>query len=236
MKWKLDQPSPGVKIDPNYKLLIGRLYDKLCEREYPFHESLPQATMPDEMAAYIIQHRFRKKEGGWPLIQMGPGIITLNDTENYDWPDYQKRLCDLINSYFSLYPSSKEIQVSGLTLRYIDAIDYDFNENILVFLKEKMAINFSMPESLFNDTNVNNIPLGIDFRVSYPFTQGVATVRIVRGKRQNKDAIITETVISSKKDAVPQSPEEIIQWIDTSHKLTHTWFDRIFKELMERFN
>ncbi|MCD6239350.1 MAG: TIGR04255 family protein [Thermotogae bacterium] len=79
-RWKLQEPSIGVKIDPHYKILIGRMYDRVKD-EYPFHEQLPAATMPDEIAGYVVQHRFRKDKDKWPLIQIGPGIITLNDTE-----------------------------------------------------------------------------------------------------------------------------------------------------------
>lgn len=44
-----------TRVDPHYKLLIGRLYDKI-NTEYPYHESLPASKMPDELSAYIIQH------------------------------------------------------------------------------------------------------------------------------------------------------------------------------------
>ena len=82
IRWKLQEgPEKGMRIDPHYKLLIGRIYEKIKDK-YTFHEQLPTASMPDEIAGYIIQHRFRKKENEWPLIQLGPGIITLNDTKS----------------------------------------------------------------------------------------------------------------------------------------------------------
>ena len=28
LKWELQEPQPEMKIDPHYKLLIGRFYDK----------------------------------------------------------------------------------------------------------------------------------------------------------------------------------------------------------------
>lgn len=70
LRWNLQEPSPGMRVDPHYKLLIGRLYDKLND-EYPFHEQLPTATMPDEIAGYVVRHRFRKDKDKWPLIQIG---------------------------------------------------------------------------------------------------------------------------------------------------------------------
>lgn len=235
MKWKLDQISPGVKADPNYKLLLGRLYDRLCEKEYPFHEQLPTANMPDEMAPYIIQHRFRKKENGWPLFQLGPGIVTLNETEGYDWPDFKKRLSDLLTQFFASYPNPQRIQIEELTLRYIDAIDFNYSQNILTFLKEKIGMDIIMPDSLFIDTPIKNTPIALDFRITYPFPNGGATIRFARGTRHNKDALISETVVNSQGKGVPQKQEDINQWIIKSHDLTHIWFNRLYEKLLEQF-
>lgn len=68
LRWDLQEPVPGIKIDPHYKLLIGRLYDKLND-EYPYHEQLPIAAMPDEILGHVVQHRFRRNKDEWPLIQ-----------------------------------------------------------------------------------------------------------------------------------------------------------------------
>ena len=48
LRWELQEPAQGMKVDPHYKILIGVMYDKV--------------------------------EDEWPLIKIGPGIITLNDT------------------------------------------------------------------------------------------------------------------------------------------------------------
>jgi uncharacterized protein (TIGR04255 family) len=74
----------------NYKILLGLIYDRVT-KEYPHHEELPAASVPDELAGHIVQHRFRKSENNWPLIQIGPGLVTLNDTNNYTWKGFQKK-------------------------------------------------------------------------------------------------------------------------------------------------
>jgi len=91
LRWKLQEPTPGIKIDPNYKLLVGGIYDKI-RQSYPFYEQLPTSALPDEIAAYVVQHRFRKATDGWPLVQIGPGVITVNDTEGYTWDDFIVRI------------------------------------------------------------------------------------------------------------------------------------------------
>jgi uncharacterized protein (TIGR04255 family) len=191
--------------------------------------------MPDEMAPYIIQHRFRKKENGWPLFQLGPGIVTLNETEGYDWPDFQKRLSDLLTQFFESYPNPKKIQIEELTLRYIDSTDFDYNKNILTYLKENMGMDIIMPKSLFEGTPITDKPLALDFRITYPFPNGGATIRFARGTRHNKDVLISETVVNSQGKGVPQNPKDIIQWIVKSHDLTHVWFIKLYDKLLERF-
>ena len=91
LRWELEEQVSGAKTDPHYKILIGRMYDRVKD-DYPYHEELPTATIPDEIAGYIIQHRFRKDKDMWPLIQVGPGIVTLNDTEGYVWDDFEERI------------------------------------------------------------------------------------------------------------------------------------------------
>jgi len=89
----------GMRVDPHYKILVGSLYEQLKE-EYPFHQQLPTAFIPDEMLGYLVQHRFRKGENQWPLVQIGPGIITVNDTEGYIWEDFKNRIERVVNILF----------------------------------------------------------------------------------------------------------------------------------------
>jgi len=142
LRWALKEQASGIKVDPHYKILIGRIYDRV-KNEYPFHEQLPTATIPDEIAGYVVQHRFRKSKDAWPLIQIGPGIITLNDTEEYVWEDFEKKISHVLNILFESYPDAgSSLKISGLLLRYIDAVDFNYEENnIFVFLKEKMKMN-----------------------------------------------------------------------------------------------
>jgi uncharacterized protein (TIGR04255 family) len=134
LQWELQEPAPEMKIDPHYKLLVGRIYDRVKD-EYPFHEQLPTATIPDEIAGHVVQHRFRKDKNKWPLIQVGPGIITLNDTDGYIWENFERRISHVLDTFFEAYPLSEEkIIINKSLLRYIDAVKFDYEkENIFTF-------------------------------------------------------------------------------------------------------
>lgn len=238
LRWELPEPSPGIRVDAHYKILIGSLYDRVRD-EYPFHEQLLTATVPDEIAGYIVQHRFRKGDNLWPLIQIGPGIITLNDTAGYVWEDFERRISQLIGILFETYPNSDNLKFNGLLLRYIDAIDFDYNkDNVFSFLKSKMKMDVEVHQGLFKGTGVSKLPLNLDLKFSFASDKpkGVVNLRFARGHRDGGDALIWETMVQTSGELVPQNREEVKNWIGHAHELADDWFFKIIEgDLLRRF-
>jgi len=239
VRWELQESARGTRIDPNYKILIGRIYERVKD-EYPFYEELPTATMPDEIAGYVVQYRFRKGEKKWPLIQIGPGIITLNDTEGYVWEDFEKRIHRMVDILFEAYPDAdNNLRINWLLLRYIDAVTFDYEEdNIFPFLRKNLKVNIEMYQKLFEETGVDNSPLGFDLRFSFPATKpkGAAHLRFVRGKKKDADALIWETQVQLVGDDVPKDKDQITNWATEAHILTDDWFFKMIEgELLRRF-
>ena len=240
LRWKLQEQSQGAKVDPHYKILIGRIYDRVKD-EYSFHEQLPTAAMPDEIAGYVVQHRFRKDKDNWPLIQVGPGIITLNDTDEYVWENFEKKISHVLDTLFEVYPDAENsLKVNDVLLRYIDAVNFDYNkDNIFTFLNEKMKMDVKIYERLFEDTGkVNRLPLGFDLRFSFHSSKpkGAVYLRFFRGKRKNADTLMWETMVRSAREDIPKSKDEIATWVKEAHELTDDWFFKIIEgELLRRF-
>lgn len=239
LRWELEENSRGILIDPAYKLLVGQLYNNL-KSSYKNHVPLPSSNMPDEIAAYVVQHQFRNGEEGWPLIQLGPGVLTLNDTDGYKWPDFNKRIHELLNVFFSTLPElNPKFKLNKLILRYIDAESFDFeNENIWVFLKEKMKININLDDKLFINTHVQKLPLAFDFRFTLPSKspKGVMNLKISSGAKNDVPSLIWDTQMHSIFEDVPQQIENIKKWVDEAHNLTHNWFfNMIDGELLEKY-
>jgi len=239
LRWKLQKPKPDIRIDPYYKLLIGRLYDKF-EKDYPYHEQLPTATMPDEIAGYVVQHRFRSEKDEWPLIQIGPGIITVNDTEGYIWEDFEKKINKAVKSLYEAYPESdKSLIINKLLLRYIDAIPFDFEgDDITEFLKSKLKTEINIYKKLFESTQVEELPLSLDLRFSFSSNnpKGFVNLRFVKGKKGEARALIWETMVESVNDNVPKVKNEIFKWVVSAHELTDDWFFKLIDgELLREF-
>src|SRR3989304_4360283 len=115
VRWKLQGAPPGPVIDPHYKLLLGRLFDRFL-KDYPEHEQLPAANIPDEIAGYIIQHRFRVAANKWPLVQVGPGVFSVNSTSDYIWPDFRLRVETALEKLYDAHPKVTDLKVTNLIL------------------------------------------------------------------------------------------------------------------------
>lgn len=232
VKWALTSPAPGVQIDPHYKILLGRLYDKVFG-DYAEHEQLLTATIPDEIVGHMVLHRFRHGPNDWPLLQVGPGILTLNDTHKYVWSDFRSRSTIAIDKLFEAHPKPSELKIESLLLRYIDAIEFDHSaQNIFEFLKDKMKVGITLPDSLFRDQGIRQNPAIFSLHSSFicQNPKGLVTVRFASGQKEARPALLWETLVESRGDSVPPMPEGFGGWIDAAHAITDDWF---FKSLRE---
>jgi len=239
-RWELVPGPEGMKVFPHYDVLIGSLYEKI-KNDYPFHQDLLSANIPSSMVEYIPQHRFRKGKNEHPLVQLGPGILTVNDAVGYVWEDFKPRIVKTIQALFDAYPDDKRsLEPSRLDLRYIDAIKFDFeNENILDFLRKNMKLDLGIGPALFEDTGIGNAPKGLDLKLGFECAtpNGAFKIRLRRGIFNKLDALIWETTVTSVKEmGLPKIPEEIGIWLEQSHDITHKWFFRLIEgNLMGQF-
>ena len=239
-KWELPtQTADGIEADPYYSLLLGRFSERLGS-DYPIHEPLPAAQIPNNLVTHVPKHRFRTSRDGWPLIQVGPGVMTLNETDGYTWIDFKNRCRQALESLLSAHPAKEEFKAQDIMLRYIDAVDVDFGqESVFDFLREKMKTNISLPDGLFADDRVKMNPVGFNWQVSFPTDDlgGNATLRFSVGKRNDRPALIWETLVQTAKGRVPPIPDGSMEWLEKAHELTHDWFFLMIDgELKRRFS
>lgn len=235
LRWGLDGP-PGMAVDPYYQMLIGQLYSAVKDN-YPFWERLPTAEVPEGFAPYTPHHRFRVAADQWPLVQIGPGILTVNDTESYDWDAFYPRCATIIDTLFSIYPEANErLRIFEVTLRYIDA-DNLLDNSALEFLKE-LKVSVNLPETLFAGGRIEGANLGVSLSLAYPTLQpkGVFQVSFSQGRKNEQDAMIWETQVLSRGADAPHQPETIKAWLKEAHDTTHDWFFRqIDGNLLEKY-
>ncbi|MFC1713937.1 TIGR04255 family protein [Candidatus Poribacteria bacterium] len=240
LRWELYEQLPtGEKVDPYYKVLFGGIYNKLRD-VYRFVEPLPAADIPERFSGHIVQHRFRGTDS-WPLIQIGPGVVTLNETEGYVWEDFRRRALELTEVLFDVYPKPERLKINKAMLRYIDGIEFDYEQaDIFAFLKEQMKTELILYQKLFENTGAGKIPEAFDMHFSFPSTSpgGVVLLRIAKGTREKDgakvDALIWETIVDSSDENSPTNKEMFSEWIDQAHELTDDWFFKIIEGELER--
>ena len=235
MRWGLIG-LPGMAVDPNYQILIGQLYSQIQER-FPLHVRLPAAEIPEQMVPFTPQHQFRIGPGNWPLVQLGPGLLTVNDTEAYLWDNYKKLCKYAADALFKVYPQAdRALHITEVSLRYIDA-DFLEGEAVLEFLK-KLKINVGLPTSLYGDGRVGESPLAVGLTLAFPTVEPRGTIRLAfnQGRKSEKDALIWDTQVTSRGDDAPSEPARVIEWLDKAHHITHDWFMRLIEgELLEKY-
>ena len=89
LRWKPDEDASRGQTA--FRLFFGRYYDKIREG-YPEIEDLPASQVPEALTPNIVRHRFRARPNQWPLTQIGPGILTVNETEKYKWDSFRERI------------------------------------------------------------------------------------------------------------------------------------------------
>jgi len=236
VRWKLQGAAPGPQTDPHYKLLLGRLFDRMSQ-QYPEHEQLPAANVPDELVGHVVQHRFRVDKDLWPLVQVGPGVFTVNSTSDYTWEDFKPRVVAAVDQLFEVYPRSPDLEISSLILRYVDAVHFNFEiDDAFAFLKEKLKLNIEIPDKLFEGMGVMRMPTGMTFQSSFKCEKpsGIINIRFATGQRGGNRSIIWETTFESAGEDVPEMPNAFEQWVEDAHRITDDWFFKMIEGELER--
>lgn len=221
LRWMITDPQDNQNI----QYLPGDLYPKIKEK-YPHRE--PMQGIP--IFGQTIASRFRTAENEYPLIQIGPGIFTVNTSDaKYFWKEYEAEVIDVIGKLNEVYVF-KDSHNATLTLRYIDFIKFDFsNDDVLKFLNEKLHINVSQG---FYETNslAKNVVLSLNFDAEF----GSLNVAINQGKNiLNEDGIIIQTNIA--KNIIKPETEKIKLWLDGAHEVCSNVFKHMTKGYLQEF-
>lgn len=222
-RWQLaDSQGEKSPMDPLYKLVVGYLYERL-KNDYPFHKQLPGSVLPDEVSAYIIQHQFRRAEDSWPLVQLGQGVFTLNDTpQQYSWADFRDRADRAIGCLASFYHDNGQPIVTSLrSLRYINSIPFDYvSEDGLAYLNEKMGISVGLSGSLMTSCT-NKRPSGFDMHFVYQMSNPESSelyLRFAAGTSSDHSPVILwETAIRSEAKVEILDEGPIMTWASEAH-------------------
>ena len=219
LKWNVNSEEQLQKAD----YLVGDLFPMIKE-DYPFRQPLVPAGIPANMLVHSPVQRFRKFENDYPLIQVGPGLLTLNVTdEKYFWDDFYACAESLCNVFFEIYEVGSEEIVPSLS--YFDFFMFDFEKaNVNDFLKE--SFNIEIKQSfLQSKTNPFNLDVGFYFEVDL----GRFSLTLKKGTNQSGAiGIVMQTSIHAS-NLMFDAKEPVIDWLGKAHAFSSKNFKEITK-------
>jgi len=213
----------------DFQYLHGDLYSKL-KHKYPNRISLVPPEVPYEVLIKKVVHQFRKSKNGYPLFQVGPGILTLNTIDDeYYWEIFYNNASELLNTFIDVNPFDENKNYHP-NLNYYDFFPFDFeNHNVYDYLNEKFNITFKQ-----NFLNVEVNPNGLNIGFYYKTSLGNINVNFRRGKAHNRDGIVLQTKLLGQ--AYKLNKEALLYWLSEAHKFCSETFKNLTEgELYESF-
>jgi len=233
IRWHVSKENFGL-IDKDFKFFPGRFYELIREK-YPLVEVLESNKIPDEMNPYIPRFRFRAEPNMYPLIQVGPGMLSVNlNKEKFSQDKFHKTCNEVLNKFYILMKHVKIIQIQ---IHYIDGFAFDYeNENAFHFIEEKLNTTFKFSKGVFTETEIEEIPTKFNIEANYPVKdpEGIFMFRLRSGikKSDKSKLILMDTLLISSNI---EDLNEIKTWIIKSDVLIHKWFFKIIENMKELF-
>lgn len=230
--WDSPLDKTGFPVDQEFDLSQG-IFAKEISSIFPLHKRIMPFNIPPSIKIYGNPvHQFWKSELGWPVVQFGPGVLTVNDTDkNYSWDDNFRQ--NIITAIEILFKSYKEKLIfKRVSLRYIDSVELQSKlDSGVTFLKENFKseiINKFDPPGETVGFNINQV-----FKVLND-SQVHLNIQTATNNINGKPALVWITLIEKLNKS---NKEEILQWIDEAHKICSDLFiQTLNEEFYESFN
>lgn len=219
LKWDLKSQSDLI----NYQYLHGDLFNSL-KSNFPFRESLTPPEIPLGALLKTITHRFRKVEKGYPLIQLGPGILTINTVDKlYFWDDYFIMCGEIIDSFFNTYTTTSKFNFTP-ALTYVDFFEVDYSVyDAFKFLNENF--NVSIAQNFYKS---KSYPSTLNFGFKYENEIGMLALNFNTGKKSGTLGIVCNTQILGP--SFGSKASEISTWLEKAHTICRELFVKMTKE------
>jgi uncharacterized protein (TIGR04255 family) len=246
VRWGL-QPMAGAPgsegfpgIDPGYPLSVGRLYDRIRTR-FPEMEKLPASAAPDEFTPYMVKYRFRRERGGWPCVQLGPGVATVNFTkDDYTWNAFRATVLQFLPDLSAAYASSRgDLTATSVMLRYVNAVLFDAKrDDVMRFVSDKLHLTWSLPAEIASDPRRAHSFWEGATQINIPLAKpaGVALLQVGTGIHNSAPAVIWDLRLTSSGADVPPLGADFRSWLEKAHEVIEDWFFALIRgELEESF-
>lgn len=222
VKWQLKSKEDLAKC----QYLHGDLFAKLGNK-YPFRELLVPPEIPLDVYLNVPAHRFRTAKNSYPLIQVGPGILTVNtNDEKYIWENYEHWCTEAFTNMIDLY-KFKENENITLSLKYFDFFLFNFKDtDINEFLSDNFHIQ--LKQTFLKEPNT---PSSVNLGFFYDTNLGGFSIRINKGNNsKGQSGIIVDTTLSNN-SSIPDV-SKMSKWLNDAHDYVSEIFKAMTKGKM----
>lgn len=233
--------TPNAHIDPYYELFRDAFL-KSSEDKLGYREQIVPTEVPVELVADQPHIRLRPSKGGWPLVQLGPGLMTANIVPRYKgWADFSGFLAAAIDELYRCYPlSERTLRITRTHLRYIDVFDETHGlTNFSEFIGSNFGIGIPIKPELLaaNASNEGPVTFSMDAKFPNKTPQGSTTrIKINPGQSNGKDVAVCEFHCDGIAEPKMQSPGGLLAWFNEAHQALHLAFEAsISEDLKSRF-
>ncbi len=237
LRWQLDPGSQeGLFIDRGFPLALGTFYQNVKQR-YGHKEPLPASTAPLEFLPHVVRYRFRSKPEHWPLLQIGPGVASVNFTEPYSWVSFKNEALYLRSKLIESYETT--LVPLAISLQYKNAVKCNYSSgNLLEFLKENLNTTVILPQYIPGTVGRVDGPTNTDMKFMFDLKspKGRGIIQLATGIRKteiqsgSKEAdmefLLFELRVVSEKENTPDFEREgfFESWLESAHAVVHEWF------------
>lgn len=225
----------GVVSNPaEWEALFMRFIGPAHQAGYPQIERLVPTGFP--LFAHQPVFRFRPQDGKGLLLQIGPGILTVNATPPYKtWDDFAPEIVKGLEALFiARGEADNQVPFSTLSLRYIDAFDESLTQraDIAEFLRNVFKIEVLLPEAITKYARPNAaIKPSLQVQVPMPEDR-MLSMGIGEGIANNNPAFVVDTLISVLKPTQPVIDEVMIE-LGSARAVIHEMFFALTLPIIE---
>ena len=225
--------STGIQTDPYYFPLQDKFIEASSEQGLSYQEFVVPNFVPIEHSASHPRLRLRENAEKWPVVQLGPGILTANIVPPYGgWREFETFLLTQIECLLNAYRDiGQSISVNRLHLRYIDGFDHHFNfDHFPTFAKEMLSFSCPLPRK-FREEHVRNeneyvYVLDVSFACKAP-SKSRARLKISPGTLKDEQALILEISCETINKNRIQNSTQIKDWFSQAHKAIKRQFETL---------
>jgi uncharacterized protein (TIGR04255 family) len=241
LRWEIEADQQAQRMrDPSYPMMYGRIYEHL-RKELPFIEDLPTTQAHPDTTPFVPRHRMRKDANAYPLVQMGPGILTINHAKGYSWSQFEALIKKTVGLIIELFPKEKmALNFVKAELRYVNGIHFDMaKENALAFLHEKLHIHVEPDPEILSRNGLDERPNNVGMNLSYVLSKpaGFLGFSANLGQVEGKPAYVLQTAVQSFGEVTPNDAEQFATWLEGAHEAAENCFQVFCKgTLMSQFS